>query len=90
MLSVTAFGGEANFSHPARPAKAPASWRPEWTVKLRTKSAYTGLLGQDVAALMAGRDDGGDEGGSSESAAPKKKSGKDLLRRGLGKIFGQQ
>ena len=89
MLMVTAFGGEANFSHPARPAKAPASWRPEWTVKLRTKSAYTGLLGQDMAALMAGRGQEGDEGGSSEPAAPKKKSGKDLLRRGLGKIFGQ-
>jgi hypothetical protein len=89
MLSVTAFGGEANFSHPARPAKAPASWRPEWTVKLRTKSAYTGLLGQDMAALMAGRSEGGVDGGSGETAAPKRKSGKDILRRGLGKIFGQ-
>jgi hypothetical protein len=89
MLSVTAFGGEANFSHPARPAKAPASWRPEWTVKLRTKSAYTGLLGQDMAALMAGRSDGDEQGGTSKTAAPRKKSGKDILRRGLGKIFGQ-
>ena len=87
MLSVTAFGGEANFSHPARPAKAPASWRPEWTVKLRTKSAYTGLLGQDMAALMAGG--GEEERGSTATAPPRRKSGKDLLRRGLGKIFGQ-
>lgn len=89
MLSVTAFGGDANFSHPARPAKAPASWRPEWTVKLRIKSAYTGLLGQDMAALMAGRDRSGDDGGSAPTPVSKKKTGKDLLRRGLGSLFGQ-
>jgi hypothetical protein len=89
MLNVTAFGGDANFSHPARPAKAPASWRPEWTVKLRIKSAYTGLLGQDMAALMAGRDPGDGEGGSAPAPVSKKKTGKNLLRRGLGSIFGQ-
>ena len=87
MLLVTAFGGEANFSHPARPAKAPASWRPEWTVKLRTKSAYTGLLGQDVAALMADR--GETDSGSTPAGLTRKKSRKDLLRRGLGSLFGQ-
>ena len=87
MLSVTAFGGDANFSHPARPAKAPASWRPEWTVKLRIKSAYTGLLGQDMAALMVGRDQG--DGGSGPETAPRKKSGKDILRKGLGSLFGR-
>lgn len=87
MLLVTAFGGEVNFSHPARPAKAPANWRPEWTVKLRTKSAYTGLLGQDMAALMADR---GERNSVSRPAGlTRKKSRKDLLRRGLGSLFGQ-
>jgi hypothetical protein len=94
MLSVTAFGAEANFSHPARPAKAPAGWRPEWTVKLRTKSAYAGLLGTDLSAMMAGRDSD-EDGEVVRAAAPetpaqrKKKAGKELLRRGLRAIFGQ-
>jgi len=91
MLALTAFGGEANFSHPARPAKAPAGWRPDWTVKLRTKSSYTGLLGTDFAEMMAGRDDG-DEDEASPAAMPaqrKQKPGRSLLRRGLGSILGQ-
>ncbi len=54
MLNVTAFGPEANFSHPARPANARSSWAPDWTVKLRTRSAYMGMLGMDMDAMMRG------------------------------------
>ena len=54
-LMMTAFGPEANFSHPARPAAAPRGWAPEWTVKLRTRSAYMGMLGTDMEAMMRGR-----------------------------------
>ena len=59
MLSITAFGPEANFSHPARPANARAGWTPEWAVKLRTRSAYMGMLGMDMEAMMRG--ESGDE-----------------------------
>jgi len=52
-LMMTAFGPEANFSTP-RPATASRSWRPDWTVKFRTRSQYAGLLGQDVEAMMRG------------------------------------
>lgn len=55
-LMMTAFGGEADFSYPARPARAPRGWAPEWTVKLRTRSAYMGLLGTDMEAMMRGED----------------------------------
>ena len=58
MLSVTAFGPEANFSHPARPANARAGWTPEWTVKLRTRSTYMGMLGMDMEAMMRGESPG--------------------------------
>jgi hypothetical protein len=81
MLTVTAFGGEANFSQPARPARAPASWRPDWIVKLRTKSTHMGLLGM----TMPGMDD--EEMDDRDEARPRTK--KEKLRRGLGKIFGQ-
>ncbi|HEY5723936.1 MAG TPA: hypothetical protein VIT45_16625 [Allosphingosinicella sp.] len=84
MLMLTAFGGEANFSHPVRPARAAASWKPEWTVKLRTKSTYSGLLGMSMEEMMgdSGRDDG-----SQPGEPPKKKKNK--LKRGLGTILGQ-
>lgn len=89
MLTLTALGGQADFSHPARPAKAAASWRPEWAVKLRTKSTHMGMLGMDMATMMSGMN--ADDGDAAEEAAParkKKKSKKDLLRKGLGGILG--
>jgi hypothetical protein len=86
MLSVVAFGSEANFSHPVRPARAAASWKPEWTVKLRTKSTYMGMLGMSLDEMMGGRDST-DAGEQTEDG--KKKSKKEKLRRGLGKILGQ-
>jgi hypothetical protein len=90
MLSLTAFGGEANFSHPVRPAKAAASWRPDWTVKFRTKSTYSGLLKMDMAAMMAGGDDSesADEA-EARAPAPEKKGAEGLLRKGLGRLLGQ-
>lgn len=84
MMTLTAFGGEANFSNPMRPARAPASWRPEWTVKLRTKSSYMGLLGMDMDEMM-GR--GGDRPGQAGDGQPPKKKKKSLLEKGLGGLI---
>jgi hypothetical protein len=84
MLSVVALGGEANFSHPARPARAPASWKPEWTAKLRTKSTHMSMLGMDMSG-MNGMDEA-DDGDSAE--APRRETRKDKLRKGLGRILG--
>ncbi|MGZ8284134.1 MAG: hypothetical protein ACXW27_03180 [Allosphingosinicella sp.] len=81
MLSLIAFGGESNFAQP-RPAGAARAWRPEWTVKLRTKSTHMGMLGMN----MPGMGDDGDESGREE-ARPRTK--KEKLRKGLGKILGQ-
>jgi hypothetical protein len=84
MLSVVALGGEANVAQP-RPAAAPASWRPEWTVKLRTKSVHMAMLGMDMDDMR-----GSDDGAADEAeAAPKKETKKDKIRKGLGKILGQ-
>ena len=54
MLMMTAYGPETNLAQP-KPAGAPVSWRPEWTVKLRTKATNSGMLGMDMAAMMRGR-----------------------------------
>ena len=83
MLMTTAFGGEANFSHPSRPPKAPASWRPDWTAKLLTKSTYSGILGMDMAAMMGDSRDSQDE---PRSPPNKKKRGP---LGGLGDLLGQ-
>ncbi len=82
MLSLIAFGGESNFSQP-RPAGAARTWRPEWTVKLRTKSTHMGMLGMN----MPGMGDDGDEEAEEQSERPRTK--KEKLRKGLGKILGQ-
>jgi hypothetical protein len=84
MMTLTAFGGEANFSNPARPARAAASWRPDWTVKLRTKSTYMGLLGMNMDEMM-GR--GGDERGQAGDAQQPKKKKKSLFEKGLGGLI---
>lgn len=81
MLMLTAFGGEANFSNPPRPARAAASWKPDWTVKLRLKSTYSGLLGMSMEEMMGGQGDG-----NGDQAQPQRKKNK--LKRGLGTILG--
>ena len=80
MLSLIAFGGESNFSQP-RPAGAARAWRPEWTVKLRTRSTHMGMLGMSMPGMG---DDGDDEQSESRPRTKKEK-----LRKGLGKILGQ-
>jgi hypothetical protein len=81
MLSLTALGGESNFSQP-RPAGAARAWRPEWTVKLRTKSTHMGLLGMAMPGM-------GDDGEEEEQSESRPQTKKEKLRRGLGRILGQ-
>ncbi len=83
MLSLIAFGGEANFSQP-RPAGAARTWRPEWTVKLRTKSTHMGMLGMSMPDMGDDEDEGAEEQSQSRPRTKKEK-----LRQGLGRILGQ-
>jgi hypothetical protein len=80
-LMMTAFGPEANFATP-RPARASRSWRPDWTVKLRTRSQYAGLLGQDVEAMMRGDRTTGRDSSSGQPPERRRRRG------GLGGIVG--
>lgn len=54
LVNMTAFGGEADFSDPPRPA-APAPWNISWTVKVRYRSATSALLGQSLGGPAGGR-----------------------------------
>lgn len=77
-LMMTAFGPETNFSFPARPARPPRGWTPDWTVKLRTRSAYMGMLGMDMAAMMRG------ESGQQQQPDQRRRRRGGLLDRVLG------
>ncbi|HTU10606.1 MAG TPA: hypothetical protein VMG08_06860 [Allosphingosinicella sp.] len=80
-LMMTAFGPEANFAAP-RPASATRAWRPEWTVKLRTRSQYSGLLGQDLEAMMRGEDSADNGSNRTSREQPRRRRG------GLGGVIG--
>ena len=68
MVRVIAFGGEANFSYPARPTNPRETWNIEHVVKVRYTSSASTVLGMDMSDL------GGDEGREapdSRQPAPK-------------------
>lgn len=57
MLMFNAFGPEANFVHPPRPADVRTPWNQEWVVKVRFKSSTMSMLGQNgtgIGAVAAG------------------------------------
>jgi hypothetical protein len=85
MYQFVAYGGESNFSYPARPADPKVAWNIEWTVKVRYRSATGGMLGMEDPYGSAGDDDGADSGAADSGKGKKsrKPKGSDLLR-GLG------
>ncbi len=48
MTNMTAYGGEASFAYPERPADPRIPWHIKWTVKVRYRSATMGMLGQSM------------------------------------------
>ena len=45
MLRMIAYGSEAYFAHPPRPADPKIAWEPEWQTKTRVKSTFMSMLG---------------------------------------------
>ncbi|WP_152414455.1 hypothetical protein [Blastomonas sp. AAP53] len=75
--NLYAYGPEANFAYPPRPANARTPWKPEWTARVRYRSNSTWLLGgPDMGAMMNG-------GGEAEPRKKKKK-----CKGGLGGLLG--
>ena len=70
MLRMIAYGPESTLSHPARPANAPKSWQPEWTVRVRTKSQTMAMLGMDMGGMAGGSESNSD---SAPAEAPEEK-----------------
>ncbi len=85
MYQFVAYGGEANFTWPARPADPKVAWNIEWTVKVRYRSATGGILGMENPYAGMGEEAGERSPADSGKPAPKPKKpkGTDILR-GLG------
>ncbi|WP_293901583.1 hypothetical protein [Phenylobacterium sp.] len=58
LVQLAAYGGEANFVYPPRPADPKAVWNQQWAVKVRYRSATGALLGM---AMPSGGGRGGYE-----------------------------
>ena len=65
--SLNAFGPEAQFSYPPKPA-GNAVWNIDWTAKVRFRSHTMLMIGADFGGMS-----GGDTGGSTPAPAKKKK-----------------
>lgn len=74
ILQGIAYGNEANFSYPPKPANAPPSWSPDWVARVRNKSVAMNMLGEN-AASMRGHSRGEEGGRDGESRGKQEKKG---------------
>jgi hypothetical protein len=78
MTQLYAYGPQADFAYPPRPASARTPWNPEWIARVRFRANTMVMLG------MPGLSDGGEQGESSaQSATPEPPRGKPKCGRGL-------
>ena len=89
ILQLYAYGPEANFAYPSRPANPRTPWNLEWTAKVRYKSITGLMLGMPGMAAMSGNSD--DESSNADRAADQQSRHKckphglgGLLKAGIG------
>jgi hypothetical protein len=56
MVQLYAYGPEADFAYPPRPANPKTPWNPDWTARVRYKSSTGLMLGMPGMAAMNGDD----------------------------------
>ncbi|MFT3966917.1 MAG: hypothetical protein QM690_13650 [Sphingobium sp.] len=77
--NIYAYGPEANFAYPPRPADPKAPWKPEWTTRVRYRSNAMWFI--DGPPGLGGSASG--PSGESQQEQPQKK-----CKRGLGGLLG--
>ena len=86
VLNMIAYGPETNLAWPERPADPKQPWKPEWNVRVRTKSTTTAMLGVDMGGMEDMDDDSpGDEQGKDPEQ--EQEGGAKKLLRGLLRKF---
>ncbi len=83
-LQMVAYGREANFSYPPRPASPKTPWNIQWEVKVRYRSATGGLLGQAMPGMGGG---GGRAGQSQPSPADAAAARRRAILNGIGGLI---
>jgi len=68
MVSFVAYGPEANFAQPPRPADPKVAWEPRWAAKVRFKSTASLLLGEQ--GERGGQGERAERGASAPADAP--------------------
>lgn len=69
MVHLQAYGPQADFAYPPRPADARKPWNPEWIARVRFRSSTSVLPGMDMGG-MGGADDEADARGSASASPP--------------------
>lgn len=76
MGNLYAYGPEANFAYPPRPADPKAAWKPEWTARVRYRSNTMWFInGPDMGGAMARGGEDNASGGDGDKPKKKKKCG---------------
>lgn len=77
IVSMIAYGPETQIVWPPKPADPKQAWKPEWSVRVRTKSTAGAMLGMDLSGL------GADQPADPDAEQAPKESGPKKLLRGL-------
>ncbi|MCK9542047.1 MAG: hypothetical protein M0R03_08460 [Novosphingobium sp.] len=77
--TLTAFGPQEDFAYPPRPANASATWRPDWTARIRHRSTTSWMQAQGMT--MGGQ-------GAGAQGAQQGEGEKCKRRGGLGGMLG--
>jgi hypothetical protein len=70
-FNLVAYGHETNIAFPPRPP-APQPWNIAWQVKVRYRSATSGIVGMDMSRMMRGGEVGPDDAPPDQPPPPKK------------------
>jgi hypothetical protein len=87
MTFLTAYGPEANFAFPPKPADPKLPWKLQWTAKARYKSTTTIIAGMPDMSEM-GSDDGDEERPRQQQQRDRPKPCKPVLGGMLGGVMG--
>ena len=85
MTQLYAYGPQANFSYPERPANAPRNWQPEWIARVRFRANTMLMHGMPgMGDVEDGSGEGGEGSGAQQSTLPRCRGLRGVAERAAG------
>lgn len=84
MINLQAYGPQADFAYPPRPADTRKPWNPEWIARVRFRSSTMLIPGMEGMGGMGGMDGDASSGEEAKPRKPKCKGLKGLAERAAG------